>query len=145
MKRYLPYGTQIIASHPMFGPDAIKNNANQLKGLTIVIDTINCKKKLGEEIKSYFRNLGIRVIEMTADQHDRLSAQSQFFSFTINYIAQTMKLKKTQIDTPKATKIFNALSSVTADTYIIKDMIKYNKYCFAFLEKMEQIIDDLKK
>lgn len=144
MERYLPKDVSVIASHPMFGPNSIKTKGGLLDGLTMVMWNISTDKGVYSELVEYFKNLRISIVEMTPKQHDELSANSQFFALCIGELAQALHLKSTEIDTPGARAIFDAMQYMGADRHIIEDMAKYNVYCKKLLGDMITVLSSLK-
>ena len=73
MKTIIPKGIEILPTHPMFGPDTA---AVGLKDLTIVF----CPESTSENVivfwRNYFESKGLKVIEMTSDEHDKITAYS---------------------------------------------------------------------
>ena len=63
----------IIATHPMFGPDSFLSN-NKLK---MMLNNTRDVNQIFKFWKQYFKDQGIKVIEMTPDQHDLMAAKTQ--------------------------------------------------------------------
>ena len=74
-EKHLPAGYNVILTHPMFGPDSVQLNG--LVGQPIVMDRFKASNETFEFWKNYFKKKQLQVIEMSADEHDRLAAQSQ--------------------------------------------------------------------
>jgi prephenate dehydrogenase len=66
MKRYLPRDVEIIATHPLFGPQSGKNG---IAGLRIVL--CNVRSTRFEAVKSYCEGLGLITLVRTPQEHDR--------------------------------------------------------------------------
>jgi prephenate dehydrogenase len=98
MKRLLPQGTQIIATHPMFGPDSVRITGG-VKGLRMMIHNATATPKTFLRVKQFFSSLGIQIITMTPLEHDKAMAWSLGYSYLIGKIGQRVKIKKTPIDT----------------------------------------------
>ena len=73
MKKLLPKNVQILATHPIFGPDSAKDS---VRGRKIVL----CRTRISEEfyrkIKENLENAGLIVIEATPEEHDREIAKT---------------------------------------------------------------------
>lgn len=98
MKKHLPKNIQIIASHPMFGPDAFRINKG-LKNLKMVLHNVSAAGSTFSNIKSFFKQIGLDIIEITPEEHDRFLAWSLGYSYLIGKISQRLKLTETPIDT----------------------------------------------
>jgi prephenate dehydrogenase len=145
MKKYLPRDSQILSTHPMFGPNSINKNNNSINGLKIVLSNVSLNKEVYNLFKEYFLGLNLEVIEINPTGHDEYSAKSQFFALLIGQIAQDLNLNKTKIDTPGANAIFDALSFMGKDREIIEDMITYNRFCTQIHGQIIEILEGLKK
>lgn len=135
MLNVLPEQVQQICSHPMFGPASYKQNNKTFKGFNLVIENLNAEFKIYEYLKEVFRTLGINVIEMTADEHDKKASEFQFTALTVAHILKSLNMKRTQIDTASASKMHDFLERIGADLEIVEDMYKYNPYCKKQLDK----------
>ena len=58
MKKHLPKNTEIIASHPLFGPQSGKNG---IKGLKIVVWPTKIKKGNYKKVKNFLKNLDLKL------------------------------------------------------------------------------------
>lgn len=143
MKQYLQ-NTQIIASHPMFGPNSIKKRNGDLKQMNMVIWNISADHTFYEKIKSYFVSLTLHIVEITPEEHDKMSAHSQFFAMMVGQMVMQLQLASTPIDTPGAHALFDAMENTGKDKTIIEDMLTYNDYCKPLLEKMMKILEEFK-
>lgn len=73
MQAILPRGVEIIATHPMFGPQSAKNG---ISGLQMVICPVRGKR--WRPLAHFLREgLGLRVIVTTPEEHDRQAAATQ--------------------------------------------------------------------
>jgi len=143
MKRILQTDVKMLATHPMFGPSSIKKNNDLINNFKIVISNISLDEKLYQQFKDYFSSISLNVIELNPKEHDEFSAKSQFFALVTGQIAQSLDLKKTQIDTPGANAIFDAMDYIGKDREIIEDMIKYNRFCKKMNLDIISLLEDL--
>lgn len=95
MLKHLPETAEIIASHPMFGPES---GANGIRGLKIV--TQNIRSSFYDQIKWILsENLGLEIIEITAEEHDKQMAFVQGLTHWISRAVQNMDLPETKLQT----------------------------------------------
>ena len=73
MKEILPEKIQILATHPLFGPDSISDTSRERK---IVLCKVRISDEHYKKIKSYLKNEGFVVIEATPEEHDKEVAKS---------------------------------------------------------------------
>jgi len=127
LKKYLRgLKTQALLTHPMFGPDSSKHG---FAGLPIVINQFMASWDNYQFWKNFFNKKGLRVIELTPQQHDRLAAFSQGVTHFIGRILQRMKFSPTPIDTLGAKKLNEVMEQTCNDTWqLFKDLQQYNPY-----------------
>ena len=68
MAELLPDNVEILATHPMFGPDSA---VDSLKGHKMVLCPERIDPKRYLKIKAWLEDQGLIVIETSPDQHDR--------------------------------------------------------------------------
>lgn len=134
-EKHLPPGVQAILTHPMFGPDSVK--ANGLAGQPIVVDRLRVSDNDFEFWKGYFAEKGMNVIEMDADEHDRLAAQSQGVTHFVGRILGEFGLESTPIDTLGAKKLQEIKTQVCHDSWqLFVDLQTYNPHTRAMRVKL---------
>lgn len=126
MKKYLPEHVQILATHPMFGPDSAKDT---VFGSKIVISNISTEITLYNKILAYFKTHGIKVIEATPKEHDKQIASSLVLSHLIGRVLIDLGSKQQEIDTKGYRRLLKILGTVENDSWqLFEDMNYYNKY-----------------
>ena len=143
MQENLP-NNPLIATHPMFGPNSIAKKGS-MKDMNYVLHNISTPSDFYEAFKDYLKTLGVNIIEITPQEHDRLSAKSQFVSLLIGEITQQLQFEKTIIDTPGAEALQHAVSFSGADRHIIEDMLTYNTFCRPILEEFKKVLSSLEE
>lgn len=78
MQRILPDNVQILATHPLFGPVSA---ASSLKDQRIILDAIRVDDLSG--IENFLTSLGLKVIHMSCDNHDREMAWVHALTFFV--------------------------------------------------------------
>lgn len=136
MKRLLPKDTQIIATHPMFGPDSVRI-CGGVKGLRMMIHNVTATPKTFLRVKQFFSSLGIQIITMTPREHDKAMAWSLGYSYLIGKIGQRLKIKKTPIDTLDFELLLQNKTIVQNDSEeLFMDMQTYNPYASFVQQKI---------
>jgi prephenate dehydrogenase len=126
MIKYLPIETRIIASHPMFGPDSIKNGTS---GLNFVMHNIRCDKEIFDYWFSYFKSLGFSMVDLSPKEHDRLAANSQGLTHFIGRILEKMDIQSTPMDTTGFRKLLEVKQQTCNDTMqLFHDLQTKNKF-----------------
>jgi prephenate dehydrogenase len=136
-EKHLPENVQAILTHPMFGPDSVKSNG--LENQPIVMDKLKVSAQTYQFWKNYFERKHMRVIEMDADEHDRLAAQSQGVTHFIGRILGEFGLEPTPIDTLGAAKLQEIKTQVCHDTWqLFVDLQTYNPHTRAMRLKISE-------
>jgi len=126
MKRILPLDIQILATHPMFGPDTASDS---LEGRKIVLCRIRIQDQNYMQIKRFLEGKMMNVIETTPERHDREIAKSLVLTHFIGRALMDMKAPALEIDTRGYRDLIRIFDTVKNDTWqLFEDMNKYNKY-----------------
>ncbi|MBI4078730.1 MAG: prephenate dehydrogenase/arogenate dehydrogenase family protein, partial [Candidatus Levybacteria bacterium] len=129
-------GCGTLGMHPLFGPTATIS-----QGLKIVF----CKQKQNNHViflEKLFKDSGIEVIYMSAEEHDYQMAYIQAFTHAINLLyAKIIFEQKKVLESKLLTPIFRLQSLVMGrvmhqDMQLIKDIQFYNPYFPPVLEAM---------
>lgn len=126
-KRHLA-GTNVraILTHPMFGPDSSKHN---FVGLPIIMDRFMADGESYEFWKKYFSNKKLIVIEMSAQNHDRIAANSQGITHFIGRLLNAFHLKQTPVSSVGTKKLLEVVEQTCNDTWqLFTDLQHYNPY-----------------
>ncbi|HLD01707.1 MAG TPA: prephenate dehydrogenase/arogenate dehydrogenase family protein [Patescibacteria group bacterium] len=143
MKTNLPITTQIVASHPMFGPDSYRIKKT-LHGLRLVICNISAKNNTYQQLRSFFQSLGLVTIELSPKNHDKLMAFSLGYSYFVGKIGQRMGIRKTPIDTHDFHLLLENISIVKSDSeQLFFDMQTKNPFAKDMLTKVNKTVSNL--
>lgn len=104
MMRILPKNIEIIGTHPLFGPESAKNS---LKGMKIAL--CNVRSKRVEKVRKFCENLGLIVIEVSPEEHDKEMAASQALTHFVGRTFEKMNIKKISL----GTKTFDDLVDIS--------------------------------
>src|SRR5438046_745808 len=125
-ERYVKGDTQVLLTHPMFGPDSSQNGFD---GLPIVLDKFRTNQQEYVFWLDYFRSKKLKVIEMTAQEHDRLAAKSQGVTHLLGRVLEKYHFRKTEIDSLGTQKLHEVTAQTCNDTWqLFKDLQQYNRY-----------------
>jgi prephenate dehydrogenase len=147
MKKILPKKTQILATHPIFGPDSA---ANSLEGRKIVLCKVRIPNGKYEKIKVYLKKKGLIIVETTPENHDKEIAKSLLLTHFIGRGLVDVGAKNLDIDTEGYKRLMNIIEMVKNDSMqLFEDINKYNKYSREiredFIESLNKIDRRLKK
>lgn len=136
-ERHLPGHYQGLLTHPMFGPDSVALNG--LADQPIVLDRFRISDNDFDFWKKYFAGKKLRILEMTADEHDRLAAQSQGVAHFIGRILGEYRFEPTPIDTLGARKLCEIKTQVCNDTWqLFVDLQTYNPHTRAMRVRLSE-------
>lgn len=126
MKKYLPRSCEIIGTHPMFGPDSFKKGRKDLK---IVLSKVRQSRDNYEFWKKYFKKKKLKVVELSANEHDRLASRSQSIVHYIGRVLGELDLKETKIDTLGFKRLYEIIDQTCNDTEeLFYDLQNKNPY-----------------
>lgn len=133
----------LVATHPMFGPDSA---ANGVKGLSMMMSLLQGDETRYDQWREEMSKLGIRVVEMSPAEHDRLAAYSQGVTHYVGRLLEQLELQETPIDT-QGFKILRSLIEQTCnDSFeLFRDLQTYNSFTSEMRQKMEIAVDKLNR
>ncbi len=132
-----------LSCHPMFGPESYKKTNEDVSGFRVVVTDYTLVNDDYVVWKDEMSRLGFLIIEMTADEHDKLLAETLFLT---HYVGQTMNqagFTRTAIDTVSFASLMNAVESVKDDAKLFADVYKYNPYCKEVAERFHDAQDKI--
>ncbi|PIP63183.1 hypothetical protein COW98_00020 [Candidatus Roizmanbacteria bacterium CG22_combo_CG10-13_8_21_14_all_35_9] len=118
--------TQAILTHPMFGPDSSKDGFD---GLPMIMDRFKASEENYNFWKDFFLKKGLRIIEMSVQEHDQLAANSQGVTHFIGRLLEKFRFKPTEIDSLGAKKLQEVMGQTCNDTWqLFNDLQNLNPY-----------------
>jgi len=133
--------TEAILTHPMFGPDSSRHG---FAGLPWVMDRFRADEKHFRFWRDYFKSKGLKVIEMTPDEHDRLAANSQGVAHFIGRLLAEFGYRSTPIDTLGAIKLKEIMDQTVNDSWqLFTDLQRFNPYTAKMRLRLGRAYDQL--
>ena len=115
-----------LLTHPLFGPDSSKEG---FAGLPLVMDNHTATEKEYAFWRQEFEKKELRIIEMSAKDHDKLAASSQGVTHFIGRLLDEFGFEKTPIDTVGAMQLRKIKEQTCNDTWeLFSDLQTYNPY-----------------
>lgn len=131
----------VLLTHPMFGPDS---SSNGFTGLPIVLDQFTARNKDYAFWKDFFTQKKLNVIEMSADEHDRLAADSQGLTHFIGRLLDEFGLEQTPIDSLGTKRLQDVREQTCHDTWeLFNNLQHYNPYTKPMRLKLGEAYDKL--
>ncbi len=127
-----------IATHPMFGPYSYAKKENSLKDLRIALCDSSLTKEEMAQVIDFLQAAELKVLELTADEHDRLIAETLFLTHLVGQTVKKGGFERTSIDTVSYGFLMDAVESVAHDEQLFRDVFKFNPYCKDVLARYEK-------
>jgi prephenate dehydrogenase len=131
-------GKRYVTTHPMFGPYSFEKQGASLRGLRLVIADHTLAQDEMAAVIAWLKGLGLDVVEMTPEAHDRMLAETLFLT---HYVAQAVArggFVRTDIDTLSFGFLMDAVESVKSDTELFRDVFAFNPYCEEIITRFEK-------
>lgn len=133
--------TQALLTHPMFGPDSSQSGFD---GLPIVMDRFKTKPEAYTFWKDYFGGKGLQIIELSADEHDKLAANSQGLTHFLGRLLEEYGLEQSPIDTVGTQKLLAIKNQTCSDSWqLFTDLQHYNPYTRKMRLKLGDAYDQI--
>ncbi len=141
MRELLPASVDILATHPMFGPDSA---ARSVFGYKIVLCPERIRPDRYQKIRRVLLDTGLKVIETSAEEHDRKIAVSLALTHFIGRTLAEFGAEPLDIDTEGYKRLLHILEVVNNDTWqLFHDMHSFNPYAVEkrreFMAAMERV------
>lgn len=143
MKRYVSNNCEIIATHPLFGPNSGKFG---IEGLNIVLTNVRASDETFTFFDDMFFEMKLNIHYYSAKKHDEEMAYVQALS---HFIAQGIKgfggLKQNTLITTKAyTSLLQIEDNLSRDSWLLFESIEnYNKYAYDMRSKFIQSLQEI--
>ncbi len=112
MAEILPSFVDIVATHPLFGPQSAKAG---LAGLRLVVCPIRGER--GEAVAQFGRELGLTVTVTTPEAHDREMAYVQALTHLIGRSLVNLDIPDEQLKTPSYQHLLELCGLIGSDTF----------------------------
>ena len=136
MERLLPPNVQIVAAHPMFGPDSARNG---LAGLPMILSPLRAAEERVQWWSSFFVAMGLRVVRMTPEEHDREAAFTQGVTHYVGRVLADLGLASSPIGTVGYNKLLEIIQQTCNDPWqLFVDLQKYNPFTAAMRARLHE-------
>ena len=126
MRARLPDTVDIIACHPMFGPDSARARVG---GLPVITHPVRDAGRHYTDLLSRFTRLGMRVVEMSPDDHDREAAFTQGVTHLVGRVLDRMGLTESAIATLGYQRLLEVREQTRNDPLtLFRDLQRLNPY-----------------
>jgi len=141
MRKLLPKDSEILGSHPLFGPDSAPET---LKGHKIVLCPVRIKPERLDKTRQFLEGCQLRIVEMSAEEHDRLMARSLALTHFLGRGLSELNLPDHKITTMDYQNLLHLMKKVNRDTLeLFEDMHRFNPYTGDIREQLIKALVDL--
>ena len=140
----IPSDVDIIATHPLFGPDSLKDS-----GSVMTMESVRDSFDRYGFWKNYFSSQNIIIEEISAEEHDMMAAKSQGLTHFVGRIIDDFGTSQTRIDTEGYKALHKLVNQTCNDSWeLFEDIQNYNPYTKKMItelngsfKKISEIID----
>ena len=143
LKKHLPKEIEILATHPVFGPDSIQNG---LEDLSIMVCPLRIKKRNLDKILKIFKKLKLEIIRTTPEKHDREIALSLGLVHFLGRGLEKLEIKPLTISSVGYERLLGVCDTVRNDSWqLFRDMQEFNPYAKKIRKKYLQALEEVSK
>ena len=135
MEDLLPADVEIVATHPLFGPQSARGG---IRGLQIAICPLRGRRF---RAAAFCRKLGLDVVMTTPDEHDRDAAQIQGLTHLVASLFVKMGVQRTGMTTRSFDMMMSAVDMVRHDAPEVFDaIVRANPYAADVLQRFKSLV-----
>lgn len=139
MSSELSDSVDIIATHPMFGPDSGRNS---IVGLPLVFSPVRCSEDRVQKWLALFTRMQLKVLNMDCDRHDREAAYSQGVTHFVGRVLNELHLNQTEIATVGYQRLMTIVEQTCNDPLqLFYDLQRYNPYAHDMRIRLHTAVD----
>lgn len=144
MLSVLPPESDILCTHPMFGPQSGKFGWKELPFMFDKVRITNdarCAAFLSVWVAE-----GCKMIEMSCKQHDEYAANSQFITHLTGRVLAELELTATPIDTKGFGHLLGIIDSTTNNSVdLFHGLFVYNPMASGLLDRLRSALDKVER
>jgi prephenate dehydrogenase len=144
MAEILPPYVDLVATHPLFGPQSARNG---LDGLRLVVCPVRGER--AEKVAAFGRSLGLTVTVTSAEEHDREMAYVQALTHLIGRSLVNLNIPDEQLKTPSYQHLLELCGLIGSDTFELFTAIQTqnpfaSEIAEAFVAEARGLLDQVK-
>jgi prephenate dehydrogenase len=133
-----PQRTEIIGTHPMFGPDSASAG---VVGLPFVYSPVRCGEENANRYRDLFSKMGMQIVDRSPEEHDREAAMTQGVTHFIGRVLAELDLEPSQIATKGYQKLLEVMEQTCNDPYeLFIDLQRLNPYTSHMRRRLRESI-----
>jgi prephenate dehydrogenase len=142
MGELLPPGVDILASHPMFGPDS---GSGGVAGLPLILWPARLAEERYREWEAFFTSFGLSVHRLPPAEHDRQAAFTQGLTHYLGRVLAELHLQPSAIGSVGYRRLLGIVEQTCNDTWrLFLDLQRYNPHTPAMRQALDGALETLK-
>ena len=131
--------TDIIATHPLFGPDSLKDS-----GSVMTMESVRNTFGRYDFWKNYFESQNILIEEISAEEHDMMAARSQGLTHFVGRVIDDFGTNQTRIDTEGYRALHKLVNQTCNDTWeLFEDIQNFNPYTEKMISELNESFEKI--
>lgn len=140
MEAHLPDTVSILGTHPMFGPDSGRNG---IEGLPLVLTPVRAGEEDVNLWEGIYKEMGLKVLRMTPDDHDREAAYTQGVTHFIGRVLNEMGLRESPMATLGYRELLKIVEQTCNDPFqLFLDLQTCNPFTHQMRLELQKALDD---
>jgi prephenate dehydrogenase len=141
MRESLPRSVEILGTHPMFGPDSARQG---LAGLPMILCPVRVDPRRLAHWSGYFSSLGLKVMPMKPEDHDREAAFTQGITHYIGRVLAGLQLRESPIATLGYRKLLEIIEQTCNDSrQLFLDLQVYNPFTREMRARLSESLESI--
>lgn len=135
MRNILPHSTNILGTHPLFGPDSVSRS---LIGRKIVLCPVRIPEPLLRKVSKVLGKEGLDVSIMSPSEHDRMVAETLLLTQYVGRLVHWTGVQKWRRSTLHFEKLLDLVQVAEQDSVeLFRDMWNYNPHAVRMGRKLD--------
>lgn len=131
--------TDIIATHPLFGPDSLKDS-----GSVMTMESVRNTFGRYDFWKNYFESQNILIEEISAEEHDMMAARSQGLTHFVGRVIDDFGTNQTRIDTEGYKALHKLVNQTCNDTWeLFEDIQNFNPFTKKMISELNESFEKI--
>ena len=131
--------TDIIATHPLFGPDSLKDS-----GSVMTKESVRNTFGRYDFWKNYFESQNILIEEISAEEHDMMAARSQGLTHFVGRVIDDFGTNQTRIDTEGYKALHKLVNQTCNDTWeLFEDIQNFNPFTEKMISELNESFEKI--
>jgi prephenate dehydrogenase len=142
MRELLPPAVDILATHPIFGPDS---GAHGVQGLPMILWPARIAEPRYREWEGFFASFGLTVHRLPPDEHDRQAAFTQGLTHYLGRVLAELHLEPSAIGSLGYRRLLGIVEQTCNDTWrLFLDLQRFNPHTPEMRRALDRALEALK-